>query len=206
MTKKDARNQMKEFRNQLSEQEVRKQSELIMKQIISFEPFRQAKNILIYVSFGKEVETIPLIKKLLTLNSLDDKKEMGHRKNCFVPRVDNQKMDFYKLHTYEDLKPGFYGILEPVQLVNEEKFHQSMLQENEKPLLLMPGLAFDKQGNRVGYGGGYYDQFLSTYGPEHFLKVALAFDEQVVDFIETDEFDCKIDYCMTPNQKIEIKK
>jgi 5-formyltetrahydrofolate cyclo-ligase len=74
--------------------------------------------------------------------------------------------------------------------------------DKETLLMLLPGLAFDLGGNRIGYGAGYYDRYLSKHQKDHFLKVALAYDFQVYDHLEADEFDIRADLILTPTRLI----
>ncbi|MDF2943696.1 MAG: hypothetical protein K0S01_2554 [Herbinix sp.] len=70
-------------------------------------------------------------------------------------------------------------------------------------LMLLPGLAFDPTGNRIGYGAGYYDRYLSTYPPDHFYKIALAYDFQIKEKIIASEYDVKADAILTPTRRIQ---
>lgn len=139
-----------------------------------------AKNIFIYVGYGTEIDTISIIKDLLKM-----------KKNVFIPYTDskNKIMKLTKLTDLSDLVPGYMGILE----IRENK----RIYSNDKlDLIILPGLAFDNNLNRLGYGGGYYDKFLKSldYNP---FKIAFAYDFQVLDNIPTEEFDEKIHMLIT---------
>ena len=69
--------------------------------------------------------------------------------------------------------------------------------------MLLPGLAFDPEGNRIGYGAGYYDRYLAKYPKDYFLKIALAYDFQILKQIKGNEHDVKADMIITPNQIIK---
>ena len=100
-------------------------------------------------------------------------------------------MKLFKINGFNDLEKGCMGILEPkdkcVEFINEKL-----------DFILMPGLAFDKLGGRIGYGGGYYDKFLKqlSYYKE-IPKVAIAYDFQVIDYIPMNDYDVRVDRIIT---------
>lgn len=105
-------------------------------------------------------------------------------------------MVFIKINSLENLVTSSYGILEPVG--DKSNFNVDNL-----GLIVMPGLAFDKQGNRLGYGGGYYDKFLSSNKIDN-KKIALAYDFQVLDKVPSEKHDIKIDSIITEDNEIDI--
>jgi 5-formyltetrahydrofolate cyclo-ligase len=131
-----------------------------------------------FVSYGTEVDTIQMIHQVL----------QEGKKKVAVPRVQGEEMTFYRITSLKDLAKGYQGILEPVT--------QSCMTAAEG-VLLLPGLAFDRQKNRVGYGGGYYDRYLARYQTEKLVTVALAFDFQIVDAIEAESFDVRPQWIVT---------
>lgn len=148
------------------------------KNLFSLQEFRHAEWIFPFVSCGTEIDTLALIQAVLA--------EGKHQ--IAVPRVRGEEMDFVLLHSIQDLVPGAMQILEPTggQIVTETE-----------GLMLMPGLAFDLQGNRVGYGAGYYDRYLEKYDNSKLVKVAYAFDFQIVDYILAEEHDRRVDAVVT---------
>ena len=149
----------------------------------SWEVYRKAKVLLSFVSFGSEVDTQILIKDAIA----DGKK-------VYCPRVQGEEMFFYRIHSPEDLKPGYRGILEPVK---GEPFDEKT---KEKVLLLVPGTVFDKERNRIGYGRGFYDRFIRSLRESFSLTTAaLAFSLQVVDSVPTEEHDIRPGYLFTEN-------
>ena len=131
--------------------------------------FREATDIYCYIDFGGEVGTRTLIMEAWKLG-----------KTVWVPKVHNETMDFYELDSFDELKPGTYGILEPDTGVPATA---------EDGLMIMPGVAFDTNRNRVGYGGGYYDRYLEAH--PHLHTLAFAFDMQVLFEVSTEETDIK---------------
>lgn len=116
----------------------------IITSLINTDEFRKCRKLLIYVSFGSEIRTEELIDYSLKLN-----------KEVYVPVWNNGQMNFYKINSRNGLLKNINGI--PIPDVSKcEKFNNS-----GKCLCVVPGLSFDKYGNRLGFGGGYYDRFLS---------------------------------------------
>ena len=101
-------------------------------------------------------------------------------------------MRFYRIQSLAELKEGYKGILEPEG--NTESYEYAP-EEAANCLLLMPGSIFDPLGNRMGYGGGFYDRYLEQHPV--FYKAAVAFSFQIVDHIETESYDLKPDCIIT---------
>ena len=155
----------------------------ILERLAGFDLYADAGLVLAYVSYGNEVDTRAVIESALASG-----------KRVAVPRVlpHKHKMDFYEIDGMGDLEEGFKGILEPRRGVSSPLGTVDLLGS----VCLVPGLVFDAEGHRIGYGGGYYDRFLQFYPGD---KIALARSAQVssnplpaessdvpVDFIVTD--------------------
>ena len=186
MDKKGLRREILKIRNNISMNIREKQDKLIYDKFINSELYKNANNLFIYVSFGSEVNTHKIIEKAIKDN-----------KNVYVPKtyVDKREMAAVKIHSLDELIVDSYGILEPK---NVDKINVS----KEFDLIIMPGVAFDISGNRIGYGAGYYDKYISSNNKQY-VKVALAYDEQIVDTIEKEGHDIKVDYII--NSKKFIK-
>lgn len=159
--------------------------EQIHSTLAHFDVFGDAELVLAYVSFENEVDTRAVIEGLLA---------SGRRVG--VPLVDARTHDiaFYEISSLDELVPGFHGILEPVPseaaLLETEDFFGSVC--------LVPGLVFDAQGHRVGYGGGCYDRFLWHYPGD---KIALARTMQVSSNpLPIESFDVPVDFIVTEHQ------
>ena len=115
------------------------------------------------------------------------------RYNVAVPRVNGDRMDFYNISGIDELKPGFFGIPEPV---GDDPI------EICDGIVIMPGLAFDSDFGRIGYGGGYYDRFLSENQNVNLKKIALAYEFQMCTpgEIEMEEHDCRPDIIVTDSR------
>ncbi|MBM7835692.1 5-formyltetrahydrofolate cyclo-ligase [Clostridium sardiniense] len=160
-------------------------NEIIEKFMMS-ETYKNARGIFIYIGFGSEINT-----KIIIKDALNSGKEV------YVPKVIKKDMVFIKIDSLENLVTSSYGILEPIG-------DKSDFDVNKLDLIVMPGVAFDREGNRLGYGGGYYDKFLEQNQIEC-KKIALSYDFQVLEKLEVEEHDIKVDLIITENQVINIK-
>ncbi len=187
MTKGEIRINQKNIRSQLDEVQRELFDERIFHQLVETEWYLECKRIFTYVSFQSEVDTVRIIKQAL----MDGKQ-------VYIPRVEAHGMEFYEIKGLEGLERSAYGILEPAK-GQENRFTGKAFQKVRKEnLMLLPGLAFDPSGNRIGYGAGYYDKYLLLYGEDTFNKIALAYDFQVMDGIPAEEFDIRADAIITP--------
>lgn len=133
--------------------------------------YQNAKSIYGYLSYNQEVRTLPILAAA-----------QKDGKRVAVPKVYGDEMKFIWLDDLSAIAPGAYGIPEPVA--------DGPLAEDPGALMLMPGLAFDPQGHRCGYGGGFYDKFLAR---EPHPTVALCYDFQMYPHLDTDEYDIPVD-------------
>lgn len=134
-----------------------------------------------YASFGGEVDTFRLMEELL---------KKGY--HLALPRVTGERMDFYLVPELTDLTRGFRGILEPAGYCKRA--------DSKKAAVITPGTAFTKRGDRMGYGGGFYDRFFSEE-PEH-KKIAICYPFQIFSELPTEKHDKRMDLILTG----EIKK
>lgn len=165
-----------------SKKEFKQRSHEIIRKLLVTRIFQKSKNILFYMPIQNEVDTKPLIELVL-------KKD----KNVMVPRVEDEKtMEAYKISSLGDLIVGKFGILEAKKSC--EKF-----QKKDIDLVVIPGIAFDESGHRIGFGQGYYDTFLKGIRAR---KIALAYDFQIVENIPREEHDITMDLIITPTRAI----
>jgi len=106
----------------------------------------------------------------------------------YFPRCDKDEMDFYEVDDLSKLRLGYFSVREP-----EEDCPKFIPKENEKYLIVVPGIAFDKNGYRIGYGKGYYDKYLSKQQNLNFYKVGVCFSECMIEDTLHDRFDIKTD-------------
>ncbi len=170
------------------QKERARQDSAILQQFRGLSEYRNASLILAYVSYSSEVDTHALIEQ-----ALRDGKRVG------VPRcAEEHKMHYLEIQSFDDLEPGYKGILEPSARLATPLTAEDMA----GALCLVPGLAFDPLGFRIGYGGGYYDRFLAKFDG---TKVALARPNQLADEpLPTDQYDIPVDYVVVPNTVIAI--
>lgn len=178
--KKKLRNIILDKRNSIDNYIKEGMDRELFNNLINLDLFKKAKSIFIYLSFGSEIDTRPIIDI-----ALEDGKEV------YIPKVykSNKDMKAIRLNSYDNLEENSMGILEP-------KDDSSFIAKENIDLIIVPGAVFDIHGNRIGYGGGYYDRFLADIKDKR-NKVVLAYDLQVVDFIEVEEHDIKMDYIIT---------
>jgi len=180
--KEKIRQEILEKRRSMPQEVVVEKSNNVIQNLIQLEDFRRANRILFYLSFDNEVETKTLVRELL------EKKE----KTIIITKIENSKdLALHKISSYEDLQPGPYGILEPAI--------GSPVRLEDVDLIIVPGIAFDNDGNRVGYGKGYYDELLKTSRAKN---VALAYDFQIVPAIPAKEHDIPMDIIITEGDTI----
>ncbi|MBQ4522614.1 MAG: 5-formyltetrahydrofolate cyclo-ligase [Lachnospiraceae bacterium] len=180
MDKSIIRAEIKEQKRQLSKEQILELSHFCIQKLNELECMEKYDVICPYVSYNQEVFTWDFIKQLRKDN-----------KKVAVPKVCGDEMEFYYIRQFSDLVPGAYGILEP---------DTRLLMTEQKALIIMPGLAFDEEKNRIGYGGGFYDKYLEKH-PD-FFKVALAYEFQIYQKLNTEQFDLKPDIIVTDKRVI----
>ncbi len=188
MDKKELRKEVLARRDGLSQQDRQAKSIQIAEKVIEQEVFQRSDVILLYASAKSEVDTMKIFHEAKWLN-----------KNIYCPRVIGKEMEFYLVDETTEFETSAYGIREP-QIDETKRF---VPKEQNRILVLMPGVVFDKTGRRVGYGGGYYDKYLSCLDgvvpSENVYKVAIAFEVQMVKpgVIEKQPHDIQPDWIIT---------
>lgn len=163
-----------------------------------------AITLLTYVSYKNEVDTIRLISEYIRDSEKpspvpsDGTVFNKKRLHIAVPRVNGDTMDFFYIDSPDDLEPGCMGILEPKNYCMK---YPAFGDRATHDIIIMPGLAFTETGKRCGYGGGYYDKYLSDR--PQLLKLALCFSGQLLDDFEVEETDISADYIITENEAID---
>lgn len=192
--KKKIRREILEIRNNLSEQDQQRASCLITERLLGHQWFYRARSVLCYVSYGSELDTKQLIAEALRLG-----------KEVYVPKViAEHDMAFYQISTLEELRPGFHGIPEPSVTTSEYtripaspktqpdlSAQYNSGQIGEQVLMVMPGVAYDVYGNRLGYGGGYYDRYLTTHPEFQTYSIGIGHNCQRVERLPVEKTDCK---------------
>ncbi len=179
--KKRVRNLVLARRGALTERERQEKSLHIEKQVLTLPEYEKAQTVMLFLNFRDEVETTALAEETLTRG-----------KQLVLPRCAPQGILIPALirDLDQDIKPGTWGIREPRLQGLREADPWAI------DLVIVPGAAFDGQGNRLGYGGGYYDRFFGRLRPE-VLRVAIAFATQVLPEVPVDPHDQKMSILVT---------
>lgn len=181
--KDEIRRQILEKRNNLSSKEVDKKSELIIENLAPY--LKNAQNIMIFMDMKNEVRITKLI-------------ELYPEKNFFISKIVNSKNREMKINKYNENelvlhKFGYY------ESASEEYYDEKILD-----LIVVPGIGFDCKKNRIGFGGGFYDNFLTKVRKmkKGILCVAVCYDFQIVEKIPTEEHDVRVDAVVSEKRVI----
>lgn len=172
MDKTALRKQIREKKRAMTPAQIENASHDLGLQFAASPLYKEAKTIYGYLPYNQEVRTVPMLEQALR-----------EGKRVAVPKVYGDEMKFIYLDDLSKVEKGYSGIPEPVE--------DGPVADDTTALVLMPGLAFDPQGHRIGYGGGFYDKFLSAE-PGH-PTLALCYDFQMLPYLETEEFDMPVD-------------
>ena len=183
--KETIRSSIRKKREAMHESEVLEKSRRIKTYLFSMHEFQEARTILFYVSYDNEVNTHEMIQESLRM-----------KKHIAVPVSDAETRTIIcsTLVKWDDLSAGVYNILEPRKDCIEQIAPTSI------DLILLPGIAFDSEGNRIGHGKGYYDRFLQNNLHAH--RFGLAFEFQLVEKIPTGKYDRRVEKIITENRII----
>lgn len=172
MDKKALRREISAKKRAMSNEEIVQASDRLAQKLFKTDVYRQTSSIYGYLSYNQEVRTEAILQR-----ALRDGKRVA------VPKVFGDEMKFLWLEDLSQVAPGTFNIPEPI--ANDPEA------DDGNALILMPGLAFDPDGHRLGYGGGFYDRYLAGH-PDHKL-VALCYGFQMLDQLETEAHDIPVD-------------
>ena len=172
MDKKALRALIRQKKREMTAEQIAEKSERLCRMFLETEAYRQAKTVYGYFPYNQEVRTEPVLRQVL-----------ADGKGLAVPKIIDNKMYFICLQDLDRVAAGYAGIPEPLE--------DGPVAADKTALVLMPGIAFDKQGYRVGYGGGFYDKFLEEE-PDH-PTIALCYDFQMMDALQVEEYDIPVD-------------
>lgn len=172
MDKKELRRSIREQKRAMSEAEIDARSAKLGELFAASDAYKNARTIYGYLPYNQEVRTVPMLER-----ALKDGKRVA------VPKCYGDEMKFIFLDDLSKVEKGYAGIPEPIA--------DDPVADDETALVLMPGLAFDPQGHRIGYGGGFYDKFLAAE-PNH-PTLALCYEFQMLPKLETEEHDIPVD-------------
>ena len=173
--KKRLRRTVRDRRDRMRAEERREADRMLVMHLLSLRECREASVIYAFASFGSECSTDAFIRHCLR-----------EGKCVALPRVEGEVMHFGRIDSPESLVPGVWGIPEPPG-------HAERI--CSPGFMLVPGIAFDKKGYRLGYGGGYYDKYLAEH-PGNFTA-GIAYEIQMTAEVPRDEFDIKTDLIIT---------
>ncbi len=185
--KSEVRAQLMKKRDAIPPEVRRAKDRLIRERLLAVDEIRNAKMLFFFASFRSEVDTLEPMKSLL-----------AEGKRVVLPKVDreNHLLLLYEIKGLEELVPGYMGIPEP-SVISEER----AIAMNDVDAVVIPGAGFDMAGNRIGYGGGYYDRLLAS--PEREIPIiAPAYEEQIVGAIPSEPHDIKISMIVTDRRVI----
>lgn len=172
MDKKTLRSAIREKKRAMTVQQIEEKSAALTEQFLATDLYKKANTLYGYLPYNQEVRTVPLLQQAL-----------ADGKAVAVPKVYGDTMRFILIEDLSAVEKGYAGIPEPVA--------DGPAADDKTALVLMPGLAFDPKGNRMGYGGGFYDKFLQAE-PDH-PTVALCYDFQMLPHLDTEEHDVPVD-------------
>lgn len=172
MNKQELRRAIRERKRAMTAEEIEARSAVLAEKFAQSDAYKAAKTIYGYLPYNQEVRTVPMLARAL-----------AEGKKVAVPKVYSDEMKFIYLDDLTQVAKGYAGIPEPIA--------DGPVAQDETALVLMPGLAFDREGHRIGYGGGFYDKFLAR--EPHHPTLALCYDFQMQEHLETQEFDIPVD-------------
>ena len=175
MDKTALRNTIRAKKRAMTEEEIVSRSDALAQKFYASEAYKNAKTIYGYMPYNQEVRTIPMMEQALT-----------DGKRVAIPKCYGDTMKFIFIDDLTKVEKGYANIPEPIA--------DEPVADDTTALVLMPGLAFDPQGHRCGYGGGFYDKFLAAE-PNH-PTLALCYEFQMLPHLETEAHDIPVDYVL----------
>ena len=172
MNKQELRKAIRAQKRAMTEEQIVEKSLRLGQLFLASDAYKNAKTIYGYLPYNQEVRTVAMLEQA-----------MRDGKRVAVPKCYGDEMRFIFMDDLSNVEKGYANIPEPIA--------DEPIADDETALVLMPGLAFDPQGHRIGYGGGFYDKFLAKE-PDH-PTLALCYDFQMVEHLETEEFDIPVD-------------
>ena len=172
MNKKELRAQIRAKKRAMTEAEIAEKSLRLGELFLASDAYKNAKTVYGYLPYNQEVRTVAMLEQ-----AIRDGKRVA------VPKCYGDEMRFIFMEDLSKVEKGYAGIPEPIL--------EEPIADDETALVLMPGMAFTKDGKRMGYGGGFYDKFLAAE-PDH-PTVALCYDFQMVEGLPTEDYDIPVD-------------
>lgn len=186
--KKKIRKKYLDKRNALTQDKREKAGKKITERLLKLPEVASAPIVFVYASYQSEVSTKQLIQTLV-----------AQGRTVAVPKVEGQEMEFYPVSSWEDLFPGYRGILEPQVIFGTEP-----VVPGPRDVLLLPGVCFDYSGNRIGYGGGYYDRYLQRLTGKKAVRAGVAYHSQIYpSVLPAEPQDAAVDYVVSERRTVK---
>lgn len=184
MLKSKLRNQVKKRLQSIDKDTYESYCERINKRLFKHAFWKQSETIALTISRGREIETSMIIEEAWRQN-----------KKVVIPKCypDQFKMEFRTFESESQLEIVYFGLKEPI--VSKT----SLIKAQDIDLVIVPGICFDREGFRIGYGGGYYDRYLSEYKGQ---TISLAFETQIVPSIPVEPYDMPVHQILTEKEVI----
>lgn len=170
--KKALRAQIRVQKRAMTIEEIEERSAKLVEKFLASDAYKNAKTVYGYLPYNQEVRTTRAMEQVLK-----------DGKGLALPKIYGDRMDFIVVTDLSQVEKGYCGIPEPI--------HDEPLATDETSLVLMPGMAFDREGHRMGYGGGFYDKFLERE-PNH-PTIALCYEFQLLDHLDVEAHDIPVD-------------
>lgn len=185
--KKDFRKKVINDRKKQSPEFISKNSSIITEKLLSMDCIKNANTIMLYLDFNNEVQTNELVNKLICLNKVVASPITIMDKRELIPcQITNLK---------DEINIGAYGIREPKKDICPEVKLKNI------DVVIVPAVAYDEDGYRLGYGGGFYDRFLEKLRKDA-ITIGIAFDLQIFNSIPKEPHDAQLDYIITETKTI----
>lgn len=175
--KKELRRRILKLREGLSESERRSAAILLSERILGHQWYYLSDTVLGFASYGSEIDTDEILEETLRQG-----------KTLYLPKVEGDAMQFYRVRSLSELQSGYKGIREPVGDTERYVYDAGNVSTT---LMLMPGVAFDPMRNRMGYGGGFYDRFLSDKPELQLRTIGVGYACQMVEEVPCGEEDIR---------------
>ncbi len=176
-SKSQIRKEALERRRLLTEQEKEEAAFLLTKRIMEHQWFDSSEHVLAFAPYGSEIDITEILREFFAKG-----------KKVYLPKVQGEEMEFYRILSLDALEEGYKGIKEPKGDSERFLYEEATAQ---KTLMIMPGVAFDHVRNRIGYGKGYYDRYLQDKTALQLRTIAVGFQCQMVDEIPAQDTDIK---------------
>ena len=184
MSKQTIRQRLLIQRQQLDASSCARQSATVQEHVLTSTVYAEAVLLALYAPIRNEVQTQRILSAAL----------LAGKRVCY-PRLENGRIVFVEVSGQHDLQPGKFGVPEPQGKI--------AVSPEELDLILVPGVAFDCKGGRIGYGSGYYDRILAVCANARFFGLAYTF--QLIEKIPEEKHDIRLDFLATEGEMIEFK-